>query len=133
MKKLFIIIILLSIVGCAIAPYAVLAQEQPKNFKFNSKITGDVAPKPVVCASTAQVIDEMKKLYNEIPAIRYTDPNGQEVIIYMEIMDGATIANLTILEFIPKTDTGCAISHGNNVQFSKEFWDNFVAKIGKNL
>jgi hypothetical protein len=75
----------------------------------------------------------MKKLYNEIPAIRYTDPNGQEVIIYMEIMDGATIANLTILEFIPKTDTGCAISHGNNVQFSKEFWDNFVAKIGKNL
>ena len=133
MKKLFIIIILLSIVGCAIAPYAVLAQEQPNKFKFNSKITGDVAPKPVVCASTTQVIDEMKKLYKEVPAIRYTDPNGQEVIIYMEPMDSATIANLTILEFIPKNDTGCVISHGNNVQFSKDFWENFVAKIEKNL
>ena len=124
---------MLSIVGCAIAPYAVLAQEQPNKFKFNSKITGDISPKPVVCASTVQVIDEMKKLYNEIPAIRYTDPNGQEVVIYMEPMDSTTIANLTILEFIPKNDIGCVISHGNNVQFSKVFWDNFVAKMGKNL
>ena len=133
MKKLFIIIILLSIVGCAIAPYAVLAQEQPNKFQFNSKITGDVAPKPVVCAPTAQVIDEMKKLYKEVPAIRYTDPNGQEVIIYMEPMDSATIANLTILEFLPKNDTGCVISHGTNVQFSKDFWESFVAKMGKSL
>ena len=131
MRKLLVIIALLTVVGCAFAPYAVLAQEQPK--KFNSKITGDISPKPVVCASTVQVIDEMKKLYNEIPAIRYTDPNGQEVVIYMEPMDSATIANLTILEFLPKNDTGCVISHGNNVQFSKDFWDNFVAKIGKNL
>ena len=131
MRILLVIIALLTVVGCAFAPYAVLAQEQPK--KFNSKITGDISPKPVVCASTVQVIDEMKKLYNEIPAIRYTDPNGQEVIIYMEPMDSATIANLTILEFIPKNDTGCVISHGNNVQFSKDFWENFVAKIEKNL
>ena len=131
MRKLLVIIALLTVVGCAFAPYAVLAQEQPK--KFNSKITGDISPKPVVCASTAQVIDEMKKLYKEVPAIRYTDPNGQEVVIYMEPMDSATIANLTILEFLPKNDTGCVISHGNNVQFSKDFWDNFVAKIGKNL
>ena len=131
MRILLVIIALLTVVGCAFAPYAVLAQEQPK--KFNSKITGDISPKPVVCASTAQVIDEMKKLYNEIPAIRYTDPNGQEVVIYMEPMDSTTIANLTILEFIPKNDIGCVISHGNNVQFSKVFWDNFVAKMGKNL
>ena len=131
MRKLLVIIALLTVVGCAFAPYAVLAQEQPK--KFNSKITGDISPKPVVCASTVQVIDEMKKLYNEIPAIRYTDPNGQEVVIYMEPMDSTTIANLTILEFIPKNDIGCVISHGNNVQFSKVFWDNFVAKMGKNL
>ena len=75
----------------------------------------------------------MKKLYNEMPAIRYTDPNGQEVVIYMEPMDSATIANLTILEFIPKNDTGCVISHGTNVQFSKDFWESFVAKMGKNL
>ena len=131
MRILLVIIALLTVVGCAFAPYAVLAQEQPK--KSNSKITGDISPKPVVCASTAQVIDEMKKLYKEVPAIRYTDPNGQEVVIYMEPMDSATIANLTILEFLPKNDTGCVISHGNNVQFSKDFWDNFVAKIGKNL
>ena len=131
MRILLVIIALLTVVGCAFAPYAVLAQEQPK--KFNSKITGDISPKPVVCASTVQVIDEMKKLYKEVPAIRYTDPNGQEVVIYMEPMDSATIANLTILEFLPKNDTGCVISHGNNVQFSKDFWDNFVAKIGKNL
>jgi hypothetical protein len=130
MRKLLVIIALLTVVGCAFAPYAVLAQEQSK--KFNSKI-GDISPKPVVCASTVQVIDEMKKLYNEIPAIRYTDPNGQEVVIYMEPMDSTTIANLTILEFIPKNDIGCVISHGNNVQFSKVFWDNFVAKMGKNL
>ena len=51
----------------------------------------------------------------------------------MEPMDSTTIANLTILEFIPKNDIGCVISHGNNVQFSKVFWDNFVAKMGKNL
>ena len=133
MRIFLVIIALLTVVGCALAPYAVLAQEQPNKFQFNSKITGDVAPKPVVCASTAQVIDEMKKLYNEIPAIRYTDPNGQEVIIYMEPMDNATIANLTILEFIPKNDTGCVISHGDNVQFSKEFWESFVKKIEKNL
>ena len=131
MRTFLVIIALLTVVGCAFAPYAVLAQEQSK--KFNSKITGDISPKPVVCASTAQVIDEMKKLYKEVPAIRYTDPNGQEVVIYMEPMDSATIANLTILEFIPKNDIGCVISHGNNVQFSKAFWDNFVAKIGKNL
>jgi hypothetical protein len=131
MRILLVIIALLTVVGCAFAPYAVLAQEQSK--KFNSIITGDVSPKPVVCASTAQVIDEMKKLYKEIPAIRYTDPNGQEVIIYMEPMDNATIANLTILEFLPKNDTGCVISHGTNVQFSKDFWESFVAKMGKNL
>ena len=129
MRIFLVIIALLTVVGCALAPYAVLAQNQ----QFNSKITGDVAPKPVVCASTAQVIDEMKKLYKEVPAIRYTDPNGQEVVIYMELMDSATIANLTILEFIPKNDTGCVISHGDNVQFSKEFWESFVKKIEKNL
>ena len=132
MKKLFIIIILLSIVGCTMIPYIALAQEQPK-FKFNSKITGDISPKPVVCASTSQIINEMKELYDETPAIRYVDPNGQQIVIYMEPMDRAIVANITILEFIPKNDTGCVISHGTNIEFSKDFWENFVAKIEQNL